>query len=133
MCMDAGEYRAWTQANTSGGYAMRAESPCDDCLAAFALEMRAEHRCYVHDGSAFVLGRPRGYDDREAECLDRAMIASLAAARKKAEIRSIAISVARQYLERGLSGSETAKLMGVARGTVYSYWRAANRSERGAQ
>ena len=46
LCMDEDDYRGWQEANdrivTLGA---RATTPCRDCTAEFAREMRAEDRC----------------------------------------------------------------------------------------
>lgn len=53
-CMDDDEYAGWTRLNV----ASRTASPCDDCLAGFAADMRAIGRC---DGT------PLGYEDDEED------------------------------------------------------------------
>lgn len=66
QCMDAAEYAAWQQMNGAVKVAS-VPSPCDDCLAAHALEMRQEDRCWSWDVARqqWRIGRPLGYEEDE--------------------------------------------------------------------
>ena len=49
--MDIREYVAWCEKNEMlATMSDRAKTPCDDCLASHALEMRDTHKCYAWDG-----------------------------------------------------------------------------------
>ena len=57
-CMDEGEFERWREANRSTalrGRTHEAISPCEDCTAAFAQEMRDQGRC---DGQPGTLHLP---------------------------------------------------------------------------
>lgn len=49
-CMSASELAMWIDANERAGGYNRAGSPCDDCPAGHALEMRAVGLCDGHPG-----------------------------------------------------------------------------------
>jgi len=121
--MDAAEYRAWQEQNDSL-YTVgdRAATPCDDCLAAHALEMRAEGKCYVWDGTRLALGRPRGWEDDDVRVKWRQEDLVAAARRSKNSKRAKAIREAMRLRELGLTAEETGRVLGVGREAVYRYW-----------
>ena len=53
-CMDAGELQRWDEANERCPWPDHMASPCRDCTAAFAAEMRFEGRCSGRPGSDVV-------------------------------------------------------------------------------
>ena len=72
-CMDDDEWALWRDANSASPLNhARLESPCVECLPAFAVEMRAEERCDGEPGEPgdpFVTvplnGRGRAYATAE--------------------------------------------------------------------
>lgn len=44
-CLEPAEWTAWQRANRLLTHSSQAARPCDDCLAGFAADMRAEGRC----------------------------------------------------------------------------------------
>ena len=124
MCMDISEYRDWKAANESiVAKSGKARTPCHDCLADFALEMRFEGRCYAWNGTRMVLGRPRGYEDDDQVRLSRQQLGVIAARKKKNAVRAIAIREAARFTDMGLSIKEIARLMDVSHSTVSQYRR----------
>lgn len=63
LCMDAGEWSEWREANDRLHISGRSERPCTDCPMGYAAEMRAQGRCN---------GTPGGVqDDEEDEEMDQ--------------------------------------------------------------
>ena len=106
------EYLSWQAANDRIkrlGWA-KAKSPCTDCPAEFAVEMRAKSRC---DG---IPG-----DDGRAEAVRRMAHARAIASAARAEKRQQAIEQARALLADGRSVREIASTMSVSDQTIYRY------------
>ena len=101
--MTAAEFEAWEEANVML-FANQAASPCADCTAAFAEEMRAEGRCD---------GEPREEPERKP-----GMSSYHEGLRRERWSR---IERAASLLEEGLSHADIARHMGVTRGCV-THW-----------
>ncbi len=112
VCMSADEYIAWSDANLRVlAVSQQASSPCHDCPASFALEMREVDRCDGH---------PRGYqgDDDPSHPMtfpqqrSREVRAATKAARARATL---------ELLRTGITQAETAQRLGLAPSTVSKY------------
>ena len=126
-CMDVAEYREWCAKNDkihSG--ADKAALPCNDCLASFALEMRAEGLALFGDERARCDGHPGGWEDDAINLADdtrraNAIKAHAARTRHMQERKERAL----ELREQGLNNTEVGKIMGLCRTTIAGYVRQA--------
>jgi hypothetical protein len=111
-CMDARDLAAWVEANERC-WASRAWSPCADCTADYAAEMRDIGRCD---------GRPPFPDEDVDDSPSRAPhhLASAASRRRRAlRLAERAVSLR----EQGMAWAQVARALGVSGSWVYKWVR----------
>lgn len=115
--MDNLEYAEWLGHNNNlYSKKDRALTPCHDCVAGFALEMRMEGRCDGHPRGVEEdhpeQGNNRSYDNQNALRIN---------AEKRHAERQVRIGIAVAMFADGMSRKEIAAAMGVRHNTVVRY------------
>lgn len=110
-CMDGREYAEW-QAHNQRLAQWVAPTPCHDCIAAFAVEMRMEGRCDGHPG---------GVEDDDTQLMHGLSdgVAASAASRRKRKLEKAAR--ARVLYQSGVTQAEIARRLGLSPVTIATY------------
>lgn len=108
-CMEEREYAEW-QAHNQRLAQWVAPTPCHDCIASFAVEMRMEGRCDGHPG---------GVEDDDTQLYVSPGLEMSAIARRKRKLERAAR--VKQLLDGGLTQAEAGRRLGLSPVTISTY------------